>query len=286
MRFRFVSLLAAVATASSLAHARPLLTEDAQTSGRLAFDANIKMNLREDTFGTPTTKYQTVRFPWQARLGMTSKLDLGIMLNYVSQRLEQGGVRYEGSLNEMFSAFFKYKPWDRTGIMVFWHTKRSEQDGQELPIARGDDIEALLLYSLPSQWPLTFNAGYIYRDPYNSKFGIDTGGPVRVRPGDIIEFKASMQTPLPDHFSILSELAYYHVGQQQFNDAVVTGSEGQALDALLGLSWDYKTWYLSGGVSFGLLDESHTSFNIERGAGDVTYHLRLGYKLLPHKANP
>ena len=285
MRVRHSLLLFMCLGAAAFSQARPLLTEEANTSGRLTFDANISMKLREDTFGTPQTKYQTVVFPWQARLGITSKLDAGFMLNYVSQRLQQNGIRYEGTANELFSLFVKYNPWEHLGFMLYWHAKRAEQDNQSLPIARGDDIEALMLYSAPTPWPLTFNAGYVMRDPYNNKFGIAAGEPTRVRPGDILELKSSLQIPLPAYLSILSELAYYHVQKESLGDVGIENSAGDALDALIGLSWDYKAWYISGGVSCGLLNESHTSFDLERGSGDVSYHLRLGYKLLPHKAD-
>jgi hypothetical protein len=143
----------------------------------------------------------------------------------------------------------------------------------------------LALYSLPTRWPVNFNAGYVLRDPYNSKLGVETGEKTRVRPGDIFELRTSMQIPIPAHFAILTELAYYHVQREELNSVLVPDSAGQAMDALVGLSWDYNSWYLTGGVAFGLLDESHTSFDMERGAGDMMYRLRLGYKLFPHKPN-
>ena len=177
----------------------------------------------------------------------------------------------------------KYVPFERLGVIAFWHTKRAEKGDQALPIGRGDDIEALVLYSLPTRWPVTFNGGYIHRDPYTSKLGINAGSPVRIRPGNIIQLKASVQKPLPANFSLLNELAYYSFEQQKIGSSATPNSAGEALDALVGLSWDYKGWNLGGGVSFGLLDERHTSFAIERGAGDVTYHLRIGYKLVPHR---
>jgi len=283
MHFTRIVLSAVVLGCLSPLHARPLLTEDAVTAGKLSFDANILMGLREDRFGTPEIEYTTVRFPWQARLGLNPRLDFGIMFDYVSQHLEQNGAKYTGSTNELFSTFIKYTPWDHKGFMLFWHTRRSAQDGQELPIARGDDIEALFLYSIPTRMPLSFNAGYIHRDPYSNKFGIETGQPTRVRPGSIVELKASMQTPLPANFSILSELAYYNIQKSKLADTEIQDSAGEAMDALIGLSWDYQGWYLSAGAEFGLLDEQHTSFDIQRGAGDVTYLMRVGYKLLPHK---
>ncbi len=277
-------LLLILLGSTAVSQARPLFTEEANTSGRLVFDTNISFNLREDTFGTPQIKYQTIHFPWQARLGITSKLDAGFLLDYFSQRLQQNDIRYEGSANELLSTFVKYKPWDHLGFMLYWHDKRAEESDQNLPIARGDDIEALVLYSAPTTWPLTFNAGYVKRDPYSSKFGVAAGEPTRVRPGDISELKSSVQIPLPAYLSILGELAYYHVAKESLGDIGVQNSEGDALDALLGLSWDYKAWYITGGVSSGLLNESHTSFDLERGSGDISYHFRLGYKLLPHPA--
>jgi hypothetical protein len=286
MRARNSLLLTAIFLGTaSISQARPLLTEEPNTAGRLTFETSIGGSVRLDTFGSaPQTKYQTVRSPWLARLGLTSRFDFGFRLDYFSQRLEQNDIRYQGSSNELFSPFIKYNPWEHVGFMLFWHTKRGPQEDQELPIARGNDIEALALFSAPTPWPLTLNVGYVKRDPYNNKFGIQAGDAVRVRPGDIFELKTSMETPLPAHLSVLSELAYYHVQRETLGEHGVQNSAGDAMDALIGLSWDYKSWYLSGGASFGLLNESHTSFDLERGAGDVSYQLRLGYKLFPHKA--
>jgi hypothetical protein len=202
----------------------------------------------------------------------------------LNQRVEQDGQHYKGSANNLISPFVKYNPWDHVGFMLFWHTKHSEDDGQQLSIARGDDIEALVLYSAPTTWPLTLNAGYVLRDPYNSQFGVDAGNVTNVHPGDITELKSSLEIPLRSYFSVLTELAYYHVSKESFDGRGVESSAGDALDALLGLSWDYRSWYLSGGASFGLLNESHTIFDLMRGAGDASYHLRVGYKLFPHKA--
>jgi hypothetical protein len=281
---RTVVVTALLLGAAGAAQARLLLTEETTTAGRLVFDANIRMSVRQDWFGEPEAKYQTVRFPWQARLGVTSRFDVGFLLDYANQRLDQGAARYEGSSNELFSTFVKYSPWNRMGFLLAWHARRSEQGDQELPIGRGDDIEAIVMFSVPTGWPLMFNAGYIRKEPYSSKYGIPTGQPRKVAPGDIWQLKAAMQIPLPAHFSILNELAYYDISAKSFDHVELGDSAGEAMDALIGLSWDYENWYLTGGASFGLLDETHTSFDIQRGAGDVNYHFRIGYRLLPHKA--
>lgn len=284
-KFFYLSILA-LGMNPAFVQARPIFTESAATAGKLTFDANILMSVREDTFGSPTTKYQTVHTPWQARIGFNPKLDVGFMLDYVSQRLEQNGARYDGSGNNLLSPFFKFNPWQNVGLLVYWHTKHSAKDNEDLPVARGDDLEAIALYSAPTKWPLTFNVGYVLRDPYNSKFGVAAAEtPIHVHPGDIFEAKGSLETPLPAHFSILSELAYYHVDSQTNNSEKIQGSKGDAIDALIGLSWDYKAWYLSTGSAFGLLNESHTSFDLYRGAGDYQIFLRIGYKLLPLKSN-
>ena len=46
------------------------------------------------------------------------------------------------------------------------------------------------------------------------------------------------------------------------------------MDAFIGMEWAYKGWTIGAGAAFGLLDEQHTSFDIERGAGLLGYSPR------------
>ena len=92
-----------------------------------------------------------------------------------------------------------------------------------------------------------------------------------------------MEIPIPAHFYLISEAAYYTVSSRKHNDVAIPNTSGEAADVLFGLGWGYAGWNMYSGVGFGLLEESHTSFDVERGAGDVQYRLGLSYKLKPSK---
>jgi len=268
-----------------LLQARPIITEEAATLGRSTFEATFKGSVREDSFNTPESTYKSAVLPVRARLGLLSKLDLGFTLTHLSQSLETGNTRLTGSRPALFSPELKYSVNNSIGVLAIWHTALQEKPQQELPIARGDDYEIVSLFRIPVRFPSHLNIGYLFRGNYRSRFGIE-GGPIsKVTPGDIFQAKTSLEIPLRNAFSLLSELAYYNVQTRKIDGVDLNGSAGDALDALVGISWENKGWNIALATSFGLLNESHTSFDLERGAGDVSYHLSFSYRLKARKPN-
>jgi hypothetical protein len=268
---------------SSRLYARPIITEDAPTLGRATFEAAFHGSVRDDQFNDPTSTYRTTHLPLRARIGITNRLDLGFTLSHLSHSLRTGGARLKGSRPALFSPEFKYAITPSIGILAIWHTHNKEKSGQELPIARGDDYEFLALYTLPTRFKSHINVGYLSRGNYHSKFGIDGGQLINVSPGNIWEARASLEIPLKHAFSGLTELSYYDVGTKRIGGVNIDNSAGQAMDALVGIIWEDKGWNIGLAAAFGLLDESHTSFDLERGAGDVTYHLTFSYRLKAKK---
>lgn len=270
----------------SFAAARPLLTEPTSTIGKFTFEAGAAVSERIDKFGTPETKYRSEAFPFNARIGLHDRFDVGFYLTYLSHHLEQGDITLNGSRPALFSPFFKFTPWNNLGLMGIWHASAKEKENQELPIARGNDFEVILLAHAPMEWPsIDLNVGYLFRESYSSRMGVQHSDALTIRPGNIFETKAAAQWPVGMNFSLLTELAYYKFGSEEVAGAKLPDSAGEAMDALAGLSWDWMGWKIGAGVAFGLLQERYTSFDLERGAGDITYKFALAYRLKPSKPN-
>lgn len=284
---RHVALFTFALSTLSFAHveARPLLTEEVPTVGRRTFEASFSMSERRDEFNTLAQEYETVNFPITARFGVTNTFDAGFLLNYVSQRLETGSAEFKGSQNGRFSPFIKISPWDYFGFQAFWHLRAAEEGEQELPVVRGTDYETLFLVKLPVTWPVTFNAGYLFRGKYRSKLGVRNGIAYDIEPGDVFEAKGAIEIPLAFHFSLLGELAYYNSGENRVEGVTVPDSAAEAMDVLGGITWAYKGWNIGAGAAFGLLEEKYTSFDYERGAGDYTIKGTISYKLVPRRPN-
>ena len=263
------------------AEARPLLTEEVPTVGKKSFEVIVSLSQRDDAFGTPKTNYRTVTFPVSARIGVHRAVDIGFYLNYIKHRIEATNSHFTGSQNGRFSPFVKVSPWKNLGFQAIWHTQSPEQGAQSLPIARGRDIETLMMLKLPVDWPVTFNVGYVFRREYRSKLGVSNGPSYRVQPGDIFESKGAIEIPLKFHLSILGELAYYTSRQNRIEGIPVAGTSAEAMDALIGMTWNFRGWNIGAGAAFGLLDEQHTSFDLERGAGDTLYKATVAYRLVP-----
>lgn len=267
---------------SAIGWGRPLLTEEAASLGRFNFEAGMSLSFREDRFDTPEKIYETVTIPVHVAFGFHQNLDIGVELNYFSHRLETPLERFTGSVSGQVSPYMKISPWDSFGVMGIWHTSTSEES-QELPIARGNDLELLALITLPTPWTTHINVGYIWKGPYASNFGV-IGGPIsQVEQGDIFESKGAIEIPLLWNFNLLGELAYYEVDRQMIAGQTIQNTDGEAMDALAGLTWAWKGWDVGLGVSFGLLEESHTSFDLIRGAGDMRTEFSIAYKLKPRK---
>lgn len=263
-----------------LAWTRPLFTEEASTRGHLNFETGTGLWSRWDDFKSPETDLETVLIPVRVRLGITEKFDLGFGLTHASQRLERNNVRLSGSQNGQLSTELKWKFWDRTSFLFNWGLSNKDDDEETLPIARGNDLEFLFCHTLKTEWPIHFNAGYVARGDYNTNFGVTTSPQTKVKPGDIVELAGSMETPLAYNIFLLTEILYNRVDKRSIGGNNVDGSEGEALDALVGLTWNYKNWNLGAGAGFGLLDESHTSFALDRGQGDISFKINLSYILM------
>ena len=104
-----------------------------------------------------------------------------------------------------------------------------------------------------------------------------------MKPGDIFESRLALEVPVWRFFSLLGELAYYDTDTKEIAGLEVAGSAGEALDGLVGITWSRFGWNIGVGAGFGLLEESHTSFDLERGAGDFMYKVSVAYKLTPKK---
>jgi len=165
--------------------------------------------------------------------------------------------------------------------MFFWHGAKNDKEKQELPIARGNDYEAVALLKAPTAWPVYLNIGGVYKGAYNSDFGIQKGEQIKVEPGHIFESKLSLEIPLRYHLNLLGESAYYYTGAKKIADASIPGSAGSALDLLAGLNWSYGGWNIGAGIAFGILNQQLASFDLERGAGDELYKFKISYLLVP-----
>ena len=277
------SLLLTLAFLPALVSARPLLTRPEETVGRYAFESQFSIFGRRDVFNSPKSTYRSVGIPVAARLGITPRFDFGFTLDSYTQTLESSGDEISGSRNGLISPEVKYALFDDVSLLGIWHMRSPEISDQTLPVARGDDFEFMALAKIPTAWPITFNGGYLYRNPYHSEKGTENAVKVKFEPGNIWEARSALEVPLPAHFVGLGEMAYYHVTSETIGGEHIQSSKGDAADALIGLSWDYKAWSLGTGVAFGLLNERHTSFDLERGAGDVTYRFSAVYKLYARK---
>lgn len=271
---------------SSVVYARPLLTETAATMGRHSFEGGFAITGRRDDFGARDTRYTSVDVPVHVRFGFYDKLDIGVRLQYFDHRLEQGGVKFSGSAHSLYSPEIKLGLGDNTALLAIWHLSEGREGGQELPISRGNDVEVLLAGRVPTQWPLHLNLGYVFKRRYSTDFGVTNSPLSQVEPGHIIESRMALEIPWRYALRLLTELAHYYVDHTVIEGVKVTGSAGQALDALVGLSWEKAGVILGVGVAFGLLDESHTSFDLERGAGDVSGKIAIAYRLTPARERP
>lgn len=261
---------------------RPLWTEEAATRGKFVFESGIGLSQRFDEFKTPETEYQTVLIPARIRWGPHDRLDLGFTLRHAAQQLKINGAKFSGSQNAQFSPEFKWRFFDSTSMLFIWHLSQNEKD-ETLPLARGNDLEIILAHDFPLECPVFLNVGYLLRRDYDSNFGVLNTPRSNVEPGDIFQAKGAFEIPLIYSFSLVTELAYHHVSEGGINGARVVGSSGETLDVLTGINWGWNGWNVGGGVAFGLLDESHTSFAIDRGAGDFMFQFNLSYKLLRSK---
>jgi len=269
--------------ASGPGWARPLITEEVATNGRFMFETGFALSQRTDSFGDPRSTLETSYFPFHAKLGLSDNIDLNLLFEYSGQRLDSNGARLSGSQLGMFSPSLKYMISPYFGVMGIFHLKQPQREGQELPIARGNDLEALALFKAPFSWPLHLNVGYVRRANYRSNFGIASALPSTVEPGNIFESMASLEIPLGSHFSLLDEMAYYRFASEKVAGDTVLDTSGRAWDEFAGLTWAYKGWDIGAAVGFGLLDKAHSSADLTRGAGDTDYRLSVSYKLTPHR---
>ncbi|MCG3205446.1 MAG: hypothetical protein KCHDKBKB_02167 [Elusimicrobia bacterium] len=275
-------LAVAILVIKETAQARPLLVEEVSTVGKKSFETTISFSHRIDQFNTaPQVTYETFQLPLTLRLGLSKSSEFGFDFQYIHQKLKQGSAEYSGSINGRFSPFVKIAPWKLLALKFLYHPSTPEETEQELQVATGEDFEAIALFQIPTKWPLTFNIGYLTRGRYNTKFGVQNGPIYGVDPGNIFESKLSLEVPLKFNLSLLTETAYYNSQDTYISNQQVPSSAAEAMDVLLGLNWAYKGWNIGSGVAWGLLEEKYTSFNLERGAGDVMYKLNIGYKLSP-----
>jgi hypothetical protein len=264
---------------SGIAPARPLLMREAPTVGRFNFEAEVSISQRNDQFGVTNHKYKTVVFPVSFRFGATENFDFGFSLKHLSHSMYKGEAKFSGSNNPIVSPEFKWGLGDYFSVLAIWHAAKSEKSGQEMPVVQGDDYEFDALLTFPTRWPLSLSAGYVLKGNYHSTMGVLFVPKKKVEPGDIFQSHGALEIPLAWDFYLLSELAYYYVQERKIDDVPMSHSEGEALDAAVGITWAYKDWNIGTAAAFGLLDEQHTSFDLERGAGDITYKLTIAYKL-------
>ncbi len=276
---------AAIFLAPMLANARPLFLEPAGTTGRLAFESIVEVSQRWDNYGSPQSKYTSVSFPITLRLGLSRRLDVGATLQHVSQRLKTGAAEFSGSDAGRLSPQVKFGFRDNISVLGIWHVGTNEED-QELPIARGDSPEIRFLAAVPTALPLAVDIGYLRQARYNGRLGVQ-GVPLKnIDPGDIFDARVALLFPLSKGFSASLETVYSTIGDQEIEGVIVADTSGEALDVFLGLTWSYKDLVLGLGGGTSLLDESHTSFAIDRGAGDFTAKFLFSYKLQPKKIEP
>lgn len=281
---RLRALVVALVFLPTLAHARPIITEEVATLGRFNFEAGASLSYRTDHFSPGDREYVTTYFPISARFGLTNKLDIGFTVQSINQHYDIGSSHYSGAISGDFSSEFKYSPWEHAGIEGKWLLAKSEDTTQQLSITHGNDLELNALFTGPDARIKTYmNVGYVWRGHYDSQFGVALGPGYNVEPGNIFQTRVAAETPLYRRLNALVEGAYYNFSQQKINGIGLPNSSGNALDILTGLTWAYEGWNMGAGISWGLLDEQHTSFDLTRGAGDVTYSFKLSYKLKAHK---
>lgn len=179
---------------------------------------------------------------------------------------------------------FKFALRDNVSIQGIWHISSGEEN-QELPIARGDSPELRFLAAIPTSWPICVDIGYLRQARYNGRLGI-SGAPLKnIDPGDVADARLALLMPLPKGLSASLETIYSSIGDEKVDGVTLADTGGEALDVFLGLSWTYKDLVLGVGAGTGLLDESHTSFAIDRGAGDFLAKFLFSYRLQPNKAS-
>lgn len=269
----------------SLLFARPILTEPVNTLGLFNFEGGLAISYRSDQFGNPKAKYLTTLVPFSARIGLYKNVDFGISLTHVAQEVDQNDHNFSGSSTGRISPLLKFSPFEWGGLFFQWTPHAMEHTNEELSIASGDDYEIFGILQIPNPSPakITLNFGSIIRGNYNSRFGIQAVPSSHVKPGNIYEAKLAVEVPIRWNLNLLAESAYYSVEKQSVNDIEVPHSKGKALDLLGGVAWVYHGWDIRTGVGFGVLDESHTSFDPKHGAGDVQFHFGLAYKITPRK---
>lgn len=264
------------------AAARPFTTEEVSTLGKLVFETGIAGSYRTDQFKSPKTDYETVTVPFDMKIGLHRFVDFGFHLTYLSQTLD-GNTRYTGSRTALFSPELKISPSPFFGTLFIWHARAGDEPKQELPIARGNDYEVRALFARPGRFPLNLNVGYVWKGEYQSRQGVSQGATYKIHPGDIFETSASAELPVKWGLSLIGEGAYYHVNRRTINGVQLDRTNGSAADASIGINWKWHSWDIGTAVAFGLLNEQFTSFDLERGAGDVTYKWQAHYRLNPHK---
>ena len=278
-------ILTLLAGTSSL-WARPLLTEEVKPIGFLNFEGGTTFSYRRDSFGNPVNTYETVNFPVQIKFGVHRKADAGINVSYLFHKLKMPNGELSGTSSANIIPNFKYSPYEYFGVKFLWHMAQSETTSDELPVARGDDFEFIQMFKIPVSFgAMHLNTGYLWRDTYQSRLGARTALKHKIEPGNIFESRASWEIPALWNINLLSELAYYAVSQEKLDGQSIPNSSGDALDVLLGLTWIYEGWNIGAGMAFGLGSENHTSFNLERGAGDWQGLFHLSYKISPQRPN-
>ncbi len=261
--------------------AAPFLTREAAPLGTLTYAAGISVAQREDTFGSPEMKYRTVLFPFYMRLGVTNRLDMGFTLKSFSHRIKSHDKHFSGSATSIFVPELKWNILQDFSIFGAYSLNKDEDSGDALPVGQGNDIELLAIYSSRGNIPVHLNIGYVWRADYSTRMGVQSQDRVQFDPGDIFEAKAALEVPLGQHFSFLTETAYYKFGSQTVDGETISESAGDALDLLTGLAWSCWGWTVGTEVGFGLLDERYTSFDIERGSGDYSVSVYTSYRLAP-----
>lgn len=278
-RYWFVALLLTAASA----HARPLFLEPSPTSGLLAFETVFSLTQRWDQYGTPESEYESFSFPVTFRLGVHRRLDIGFSIQYVSHHIEVGDLRFGGNDSGRISPEFKLGLLENLSFQGIWHLSSSENEDNELPVGRPSNLEGRLLATIPTAFPISIDAGYLSQRQYNGRLGVLGSDQKEIDPGDIADFRLAVIVPISKKFSASAEGIYSYIGDRKVDGETITDSSGEALDVGVGLSWEYKDITLGLGVAAGLLEETHTSFAIDRGAGDITGKFLFSYKLKPRK---
>ena len=279
------SLLALVllVTAPAPLLARPILTESVEPIEKWSFETEFAPSQRWDEFTEPETDYESVTLPVRFAIGLPARTEAGFSVTHYAQRLKRQSLRLSGSSKSRFSPYLKWSPSRYLGLVATYHESTSELEGEELPVTFGQDWEAALLFRIPGLSWMQFNAGHVWRGNYDSKFGVAGAPSAGVEPGDVAYGRASLEIPLRFGLALLAETVYTAVQERFIDGRRIPDSDGEAMDALAGVTWSRGGWNIGLGAAFGLLDESHTSFAIDRGAGDVQAVLSLAYRLRPRQ---